>query len=69
MHMKICDSTFLDNGFNIYKRDSIFKKIYFRQYVKDSQLVNELEIFINKEWGYQLKVLGRNISSDNDFFL
>ena len=68
VHMKICDSTFLDNGFNIFKGDSIFKKIYFRQYVKDSQLVNELEIFINKEWGYQLKVLGRNISSDNDFF-
>ena len=69
VHMKICDSASLDNGgFNIFKRDSIFKRIYFRQNVKDSQLVNELEIFINKDWGYQLKVLGRNISSDNYFF-
>ena len=65
--MKICDSAFLDNGFNIFKGESMFKRIYFRQYVEDSQLINEIEIFINKDWGYELKVLGRNINLD-DFF-
>ena len=36
VHMKICDSAFLDNGFNIFKGDSMFKRICFRQYVEDS---------------------------------
>ena len=44
MHMKICDSTFLDNGFNIYKRDSIFKKIYFRKIVNLSMNLRYLLI-------------------------
>ena len=65
--MKICDSAFLNNGFNIFKGESMFKRIYFRQYVEDSQLMNEIEIFINKEWGYELKVLGRNMNLDNFF--
>ena len=33
VHVKICDSAFLDNGFNIFKGESMFKRIYFRQYV------------------------------------
>ena len=67
VHMKICDSAFLDNGFNIFKGESMFKRIYFRQYVEDSQLMNEIKIFINNGWGYKLKVLGRNINL-HDFF-
>ena len=54
--MKICDSEFLDNGFNIFQGETMFKRIYFSQYVEDSQLINDIEIFINKEWGYELKV-------------
>ena len=48
VHMKICDSEFLDNGFNIFKGETMFKRIYFRQYVEDSQLINYIEIFLNK---------------------
>ena len=35
--------------------------------MEDSQLINDIEIFINKEWGYELKVLGRNNNLDNIF--
>ena len=45
----------------------MFKRIYFRQYVEDSQLINDIEIFINKERGYELKVLGRSNNLDNIF--
>ena len=65
--MKICDSEFLDNGSDIFRGYIMFKRICHGQYVKDSQLVNELGLFIYKEWGYQMKVLRRNIISDNDF--
>ena len=45
----------------------MFKRICFRQYVEDSQLINDIELFLNKERGDELKVLGRNNNLDNIF--